>query len=305
MRSPTATSEGLYNRLNTTVMRVTSLAASLVAIPSFFLFLVAGRGSGLPFESWGQRMIVAGLIGLLGLGSFALTRRGRVHQAAWLLTTGTVVFVLITPITLGLGVRAAGVPLLVVTIIVSGLLIRPKAALTFGALASCAVVTLFAAEFLGFLPGPAPETMPPPHTAAIILVALFVIVALLTFSYSTAFRAAIERLDGSREELQRATEHALAANVAKSRFLATMSHEIRTPLNGILGMAQLLQAQQLTDDERREYSSTILSSGHVLLSLLNDVLDLAKTESGKLTLTPGPGAPRLIVEQTEIGRAHV
>lgn len=305
MPEPTTSAEGLYDRLNTTVMRVTSLGASVVAIPSFFLFLVAGRTSGGPFALWSQRMVVAGLIGLLGVVAFVLTRRGFVHLAAWLLTTGTLGLVLVTPITLGLGVRAAGMPLLVVTIIVSGLLIRPKAALTFGVLASGAVLVLFLAELMGFMPGPQPETMPTPITAAIILVALFVIVALITFSYSKAFRSAIERLDASREALQQSYarqvsvgEQLQAATVAKSRFLATMSHEIRTPLNGILGMAQLLQAPTLTEPERLEYANTIRSSGQVLLALLNDVLDLAKTESGKLTLTPGAHAPRVIVEQT-------
>lgn len=74
-----------------------------------------------------------------------------------------------------------------------------------------------------------------------------------------------------------------AANEAKSQFLANMSHEIRTPLNGILGMAQLLRRTQL--DERQDYfTNTILSSGDILLALVNDVLDLARIESGALTL---------------------
>ncbi len=85
-------------------------------------------------------------------------------------------------------------------------------------------------------------------------------------------------------DLVHATEAAQAANVAKSRFLATMSHEIRTPMNGILGMAQLLLMPQLVEAERRDYARTIVTSGQTLLTLLNDILDLSKIEAGKLEL---------------------
>jgi PAS domain S-box-containing protein len=85
-------------------------------------------------------------------------------------------------------------------------------------------------------------------------------------------------------ELVSASEAALEASRAKSRFLATMSHEIRTPMNGILGMAQLLLMPNLKEDEHRDYARTILSSGQALLTLLNDILDLSKIEAGKIQL---------------------
>ncbi|MBK5965186.1 hypothetical protein CCR95_14080 [Thiocystis minor] len=79
-------------------------------------------------------------------------------------------------------------------------------------------------------------------------------------------------------------QRAEAANVAKSRFLATMSHEIRTPMNGVLGMAQLLLMPQLAESDRLDYARIILDSGQTLLALLNDILDFSKIEAGKVRL---------------------
>ena len=80
-----------------------------------------------------------------------------------------------------------------------------------------------------------------------------------------------------------ARDEAEAANRAKSAFLATMSHEIRTPLNGVIGMAQAMAADQLTPAQQ-ERVAVIRQSGEALLAILNDVLDLAKIEAGKLEL---------------------
>lgn len=88
-------------------------------------------------------------------------------------------------------------------------------------------------------------------------------------------------------ELRRAQQEADKANKAKSDFLSSMSHELRTPLNAILGFAQLLEAgrkEPLTDKQRRHVQH-ILKGGQHLLDLINEVLDLARIEAGKLTLS--------------------
>ena len=80
-------------------------------------------------------------------------------------------------------------------------------------------------------------------------------------------------------------EELVRANEAKSRFLANMSHEIRTPINGILGMDTVL-LKECKDENLREYAKNIQSAGQSLLSIINDILDISKIESGKLEILP-------------------
>jgi two-component system cell cycle sensor histidine kinase PleC len=114
----------------------------------------------------------------------------------------------------------------------------------------------------------------------------------------------LETSEGRNKELAKKYEEekrrAEEASRAKSAFLANMSHELRTPLNAINGFSELMVSEifgPLGDKHYQEYAKDILASGQLLLDLINDILDMAKIESGKITLSPAPLNPVEAVNQ--------
>ncbi|MEG4573133.1 ATP-binding protein [Microcoleus sp. N3A4] len=101
-----------------------------------------------------------------------------------------------------------------------------------------------------------------------------------------SFETLEHRVQERTAELAVAKDKAEVANQAKSTFLANMSHELRSPLNAILGFSQLMTRSQTLSPEHQENISIISSSGEHLLTLINNVLDLSKIESGRTTLNP-------------------
>lgn len=125
--------------------------------------------------------------------------------------------------------------------------------------------------------------------------------AFLLVIFAVLFLFAWRRRMAHRHRVQLAEQrHQIAeqASAAKSQFLATLSHEIRTPMTGVIGMAELLLNTPL-NDVQREYAEAMQRASNVLLKLLNDALDMARIEAGKLVLEPAPFDVRALVQDVE------
>ncbi len=116
---------------------------------------------------------------------------------------------------------------------------------------------------------------------------------------SIIFLSEFTAIKEREESLRRAKREAEAANASKTRFLANMSHELRTPLNAIIGFSEIISGQlfgKLGNERYLDYSGDILRSGRHLLSVINDVLDLSRSESGKLVMDARPVDMRSILD---------
>nr|TKV94128.1 hypothetical protein SEVIR_9G272800v2 [Setaria viridis] len=136
---------------------------------------------------------------------------------------------------------------------------------------------------------------PPLPWSAIIISAAVAIIVLLVGHIIYATLNSLEKAEQDYIVMRELKGQAEAADVAKSQFLATVSHEIRTPMNGVLGMLQMLMDTEL-DTTQQDFVVTAQESGKALINLINEVLDLAKIESGRIELEAVPFDVRDILD---------
>ena len=126
---------------------------------------------------------------------------------------------------------------------------------------------------------------------AIVYAASFAVIAMLLYiflRYLKLFRDQVSQLKRMNTEMDAARKEAEQANMAKQDFLSSMSHDIRTPMNAIIGMTSLALENTDNPEQVRDYLGKIALSSKHLLGLINDVLDMSKIESGKMTLNVEP-----------------
>ena len=115
--------------------------------------------------------------------------------------------------------------------------------------------------------------------AGIVLLVLLLVFVAALFLRTRRLKRTLEEREG---QLVVAREKAEESDMLKSAFLANMSHEIRTPLNAIVGFSSLMQGEELSQEERAEYCAIVVNNSEMLLTLLNDILDISSLECGKI-----------------------
>ena len=144
-------------------------------------------------------------------------------------------------------------------------------------------------------------SLPPPWQPgqSIPYLARYVLSVICLAGMASAFQVSRTR---TLRRMNAAREAAEAASRAKTRFLAAISHDLRTPLNGILGTLELSRLRRDLPPEVQEHLQVINDSGATLLALINDLLDLARVEAGRLEISPRSFDPRAAIEH--VGRLH-
>ncbi|MEW5739927.1 MAG: ATP-binding protein [Myxococcota bacterium] len=227
-----------------------------------------------------------------------LARTGRLTAAAWLFLP--VAWAMVGAISVARGGLYSGtVGLYLLCVVLAGVVLSARAAIGVCALSVAGCLALLAGEVHGLIPANAgmshfqrglTAVLTLGVTTAVFLVALRRLQSAL--AQANAAHQVLEEMVRQRtQSLMEARDQALAAARSKMSFLANMSHEVRTPMNAIIGVTELLKTRKL-DPESTEFVQLMADSADALVKLLDDVLDLAKIEAGRLVVDKAPWDPR-------------
>jgi signal transduction histidine kinase len=249
---------GLVTTARIRAQHVAGLAGLLLGVPYSILFQLLGVRWSMP---------VMGTIALCIVGAvFVFTRRGKTRAGAWVSAWGAFAFIALALIARG-GMQSNAAAWLLVAPLFATFIGGPRQGVISASATAATFALVWLAPELGFaLPPPLPNEL-----LKWMPLVDYPLIALL-FGGMLGVQAGL---------WERAEKEALEAAHARYIFLATMSHEIRTPLNGVLGLAEVLLGTALTA-EQRELAATIQRSGSLLRSVLDDVLDYSKIDSGHL-----------------------
>ncbi len=253
-----APDQGLVQTARIRAQHVAGFAAVLLGIPYAVFFQAMG-------VRWSMPLLVPVALTVVAAVTL-LTRRGRPQAGAYLTSASAFLFIALALVARG-GMFSNAAAWLLITPLFSTFIAGPRLGVMTAVATALTYVLVWAAPELGF-------ALPPQFSPEILRwmpLVDYPLIALLAGS-----------LLGIQAGLwERAEKEALDAAQARYTFLATMSHEIRTPLNGVLGLTDLLLDTPLSL-EQRELAATVQRSGTLLRSVLDDVLDYSKIDSGQL-----------------------